>query len=471
MAKKICVIGGGPGGYVAAIRSAQLGEKVTLIEKEALGGTCLNWGCIPSKIMKASSELFEKIDHFEEFGIELNNQANINMDKLQVKKKKIIDIQKNGIKSLLEHNNVEIISGTASFASKNSINIENTDKKITTLEFDKIIIAAGTKIRSLKGFDFDGENILSSDDLLSLNYIPKSIAIIGGGIIGCEFASILNGLGSDVSIIETQDRLLPIDGLEKDISKGLEREYKKKKIKVFTSSFAKIKEKTDLGFIIDTIPQNPKKNGKEIQVSKIAVCTGRRPGTNSLNIKNAGIELDESGWIKVDKNYKTSNDNIYAIGDILGPNYSMLAHTASFEGRVCAEKISGNDFTNFDYDKIPGAIFTSPEIGIVGLSFEMAKEKGYEPIKEKVLFRTLGKAHAIGEIAGEAIVIADKKSKIILGIHIIGPHASDLLGEACLAVQANTTFTNLANHVHAHPTLSESIMEAGLKLAGLGIHG
>lgn len=471
MTKKICVIGGGPGGYVAAIRSAQLGEKVTLIERENLGGTCLNWGCIPSKIMKASSELFEKTKSFMDFGIILNSTPDINMDKLQLKKKKIIEIQQKGIESLLEHNNVEMVKGNASFSGKNSIEVTLEDNTKKEIEFDKIIIAAGTKIKSLKGFEFDNKEILSSDDLLMLDYVPKSITIIGGGVIGCEFASILSGLGSEVSIIEASDRLLPIPNLDQDISKALAREFKKKKIKVFTDSFAEITEKNEDGFTISTIPKNPKKKGKEIKSSKIAVCTGRVSVSDELNLFNADVKTDEYGWIMVDDNYKTSNENIYAIGDILGPEFSMLAHTASFEGRVCSEKISGDNFTNFDYSKIPGAIFSSPEIGFIGHTIETAKEAGFEPVKEKVLFRTSGKAHAIDEIAGEAIVIGDKNSNEILGIHIIGAHASDLLGEASLAVQEKTDFKNLANSVHAHPTLSEIIMEAGLKLSGIGLHG
>ena len=466
MTKKICVIGGGPGGFIAALRSAQLGEKVTLVEKDGLGGTCLNWGCIPSKIMKATSELFEKTKEFENFGILLNAAPDIDMEKLQLKKTRIIDIQKTGIKSLLTEKHVEILMGTASFVSKNSIRVTDFSGTETELEFDKFIIAAGTKIKALNGFEFNHKDILSSDDLLSLDYIPESIAIVGGGIIGCEFASILNGLDSDVSIIEAEDRLLPVDNLDKDISKALAREYKKKKIKIFTDSFAKIKEKNNNGFILEILPKDEKKKSKEIKCSKIAVCTGRVSAVQGLEIEKAGVKTDESGWIKIDNNYRTSNENIYAIGDILGPEYSMLAHTASFEGRVCAEIISGNNFTGFDYSKIPGAIFSSPEIGFIGHTEETAKKAGFETLKEKVLFRTSAKAHAINEIAGEAVLIADKKTEVLLGIHIIGPHASDLLGETALAVQQKLKFTELANTVHAHPTLSEVIMEAGLKLSG-----
>lgn len=471
MSKEICIIGGGPGGYVAAVRASQLGNKVTLIEKEELGGTCLNWGCIPSKIMKASSELFEKTNEFSEFGIELSAPVQFNMPKLQEKKKKIISTQIKGIDSILAHNNVTIIKGTAQIRSQNEVLVKSFDNTEAVISFDKLIIACGTKIKELKGLEFDHENILSSDDLLSLNYIPKSIAIIGGGIIGCEFASILQGLGSQVYLIEAQDRLLPIENIDKDISKALQREYKKKKIKIFTDSFASVKESNQEGFTLEITPKDQKKKTTLISCHKIAVCTGRIPDTKTLGLDNLEIKTNEAGWIKVDKNYETSTKNIYAIGDILGPDYSMLAHTASFEGRICAEKISGNNFTELDYEKIPGAVFTTPEIGCIGLTEEMAQQKGHEVLKEKVLFRTSGKAHAIGEIAGEASIIADKNTKVILGIHIIGPHASDLLGEASLAVQQEISTTQLSNTVHAHPTLSELIMEAGLKLSGLGIHG
>jgi dihydrolipoamide dehydrogenase len=471
MSKNIVIIGAGPGGYVAAIRAAQLGNSVTLVEKENPGGTCLNWGCIPSKIMKASSELYSKTDHFEDFGIILTNKPEFSMEKLQEKKKKIVDIQINGIKSLLDHNNIKTVYGTAVFASENQIEINDKDNNNSKLNFDSLIIATGTEIKPLNGFEFDGENILSSNDLLSLTYIPESIAIIGGGIIGCEFASILSGLGTQVHIIEAEERILPIDNLDKEITKNLEREFKKKKIKIHKNSFAQIKEKDKNGFTIITKPKDSTSKEKEIKVSKIAVCTGRNPCTDSMGLETAGIETDDAGYIKTDENYETTCKNIFAIGDVLGPEYSMLAHTASFEGRICAEKISGDKFTSIDYSKIPSAIFTSPEIGFIGLTEESAAEKGYEPVKEKVLFRTSGKAMAIGEIAGEAIIIADKNTKIILGIHIIGPHASDLLGEAAVAVQKNTSFEELANIVHAHPTLSEVIMETGLKLSNMGLHG
>ena len=467
----IVIIGGGPGGYIAAIRASQLGNKVTIIEKEALGGTCLNYGCIPSKIFKSSSELFEKISHFDDFGIELKDSPNFNMNKLQIKKKKIINLQQKGIESLLNHNKIEIISGTGKISGKNSVIINTNEGKDIEINFEKLIIAAGTKTRELKGFEFDHENILSSNDLLDLDYIPESIAIVGGGIIGCEFGSILSSLGSKVYIIEAEERLLPIKNLHKDVSKNLEREFKKKKIRVFTNSFAKIKSKENENFVIETIPSNEKSKSNEIMCQKIAVCTGRVPLSYELGLENAGIKTDESGYIIADKNYETTCKNIYAIGDILGPDFSMLAHTAYFEGRICAEKISGNNFTKLDYSKIPSAVFTSPEIGFIGETEETAKEKGFETITEKVLFRTSGKAHAIGEIAGEAIIVADKNTKKILGVHIIGPNASDLCGESALMVQNNLSCENLANSVHAHPTLSEVIMEAGLKLSGMGLHG
>lgn len=466
----IIIIGGGPGGYIAAIRASQLGNKVILIEKDSLGGTCLNQGCIPSKIFKASAELFKKTNDFDDFGIELTNSPKFNMAKLQNRKNKIINLQKKGLESLLKNNKIEIINGFASISGENSLNIK-TDTKEKEINFKKLIIAAGTKTKELKGFEFDHKNILSSNDLLKLDYIPESIAIIGGGIIGCEFASILSSLGAKVYLIEEKQRLLPIKNLHKDISKNLEREFKKQKIKVFTNSLAKIKENTDSGFIIETIPSNTKAKTNEISCKKIAVCTGRTPMTSKLKLDKADIKTNESGYIIVDENYETTCKNIYAIGDILGPDFSMLAHTAYFEGRICAEKISGNKFTKLDYSKIPSAIFTSPEIGFIGETEETAKEKGYKPFTEKVLFRTSGKAHSIGEISGEAILVADKNKNKILGAHLIGPNASDLCGEAALMVQNNLSYEELANSVHAHPTLSEIIMEAGLKLSGIKLHG
>ena len=475
MTINLTIIGAGPGGYVAAIRAANLGINVTLIEKHNLGGTCLNYGCIPSKIMKNSSDLFSKILNSGQYGIKINGNIDFDIKALMLRKEKIIETQRTGIGSLLKKNGVNLINGRGYIKDKGIIIVELDDGNEIKVKFDKLIIATGTKPFEMNDFPFDHNRILSSDDLLDLETIPSSITIVGGGVIGCEFAFILSSMGSQVTIVEAMNRLLPIPSVDENCSKILLREMKKKKIKVLIDRVVtKAKENNQKLFL--TIEKSPfSTDDKDVpqvihETDKLAVCIGRKPIISNLGLDNIGLKTDHHGWIKVNDCMETDVKGIYAIGDILGPSKVMLAHVASHEGMVAVDNISGK-VNHMSYDSIPGAIFTTPEIANVGLSEKQASDQGMDAAGYSVNFRILGKAQAIGEIAGEAKIIIENKTGIILGVHIIGPHATDLIAEGTLAVTKNLTIHDIIHTIHAHPTLAEIMSEVALKASGNPLHG
>ncbi|MEA1967729.1 MAG: dihydrolipoyl dehydrogenase [Thermodesulfobacteriota bacterium] len=475
--QRVVVIGAGPGGYVAAIRAAALGARVTLIENNNVGGTCLNHGCIPSKIMKTSADLFQKFQEADQYGIKLTGKVDPDMAALMERKKRIVDSQKQGILSLLKKNRVELEQGRGFIKEKNLAAVINSQGDEKEIAFDKLILATGTKPLNIPSFPFDGKNILSSNDLLNLQKIPESILIVGGGVIGCEFAFILSALGARVTIVEAMSRLLPLDSIDASCSKILQREMKKKKIKFITDRVVKKAEikQSMISVSIEASQFLDKKKAETIsttvmEVEKMAVCIGRSPLSENLGLENTGLAADERGWIEVNNKMETRVQNIYAIGDIIGPAKVMLAHAASHEGMVAAENALGGNRT-MRYDAVPGAIFTMPEIGNVGITETEAEKRGIEVTCSTVNFRAIGKAQAMGEIAGEAKIIADKNNGKVLGVHIIGPHATDLIAEGTLAVNKGLTLSDLAETIHAHPTLAEIMSEASLKGTGRALHG
>ncbi len=518
--KKVVVIGGGPGGYVAALRAAALGGDVTLIEKEHLGGTCLNWGCIPSKIMKTSADIYLKFKEANEFGIKIDGSVIPEMAAIVARKERIVETQRKGILSLLQNAKIKVEQGRGYIKGRGVVAIVNDKLDLNSnpqefkreISYDNLIIATGTTPLNIAEFPFDGESILSSNDLLSLNKIPDSIVIVGGGVIGCEFACILSALGSNVTIIEAMSRLLPLPSVDESCSIILQREMKKRKIKVITEKVVKKVEKFQVSEgsnkqsrlilalgtspFIDASnvkkivkPHNPAQTCNEqpqiIEADKMAVCIGRSPITSDLGLENIGLKTDEKGWIEVNDYMETSVSGVYAIGDILGPQKIMLAHVASHEGIVAAENainsplnyVNGGSKKNvttkakMDYNAVPGAIFTMPEIGNVGLTESGAKAQGIDVECSSVNFRVLGKAHSIGEIAGEAKIVAKHRTGEILGVHIIGAHATDLIAEGTLAVNNRLTLLDIAHTIHAHPTLAEIMSEVALKGLGMAIHG
>ncbi len=372
MSIKIIVIGGGPGGYVAALRAAALGGSVTLIEKDNIGGTCLNHGCIPSKILKNSADIFLKFLKAENFGINVQGSVTPDIINLMGKKDKILDTQRKGIASLLQKAGITVEKGRAKIKSAKDkfqglIEVKYSHGNKKEVEYDKLIIATGTKPLNVKDFPFDHNNILSSDDLLEIKEIPKSILIVGGGVIGCEFAFIFSALGSRVTIVEGMSRLLPLPSVDKEISKLLLREMKKKKIKVFCDTIVKsaTKKNSDISIVLDSSPftdnPNPKKPKIElVKAEKMAVCIGRKALSSDLGLENINIKTDSSGWIQANDKLETNVKNVYAIGDILGPNKIMLAHVASHEGVIAARNAMGQKGI-MNYEVVPGAVFTMPE--------------------------------------------------------------------------------------------------------------
>ena len=477
MSTQITVIGAGPGGYIAAIRAAQLGAEVTVIEADNVGGTCLNWGCIPSKVMITTAELFEKVNQSKQYGIEINGDVRLDMQQLMARKNSVIQSQTKGILDLFKHHKIQYIKGTGYVKAPGVVAVKQPQAEEIEVPWDKLILATGTKPFSIPAFPFDGQRILSSDHALSLEEVPESIIIVGGGVIGCEFAFMLSALGSEVTVVEALSRMLPLPSVDAACSNILQREMKKRKIKFMVNrsvdSFEDDGNKLKVTIGPSPFLENPSDKDKEpltAEAAKMLICIGRKPSTDNLGLENVGVEPDEKGWIATDERMQTAAPNVYAIGDILGPEKIMLAHVASTEGQVAAENAMGENQT-MDYNVVPGAIFTTPEVANVGLSESQAKEQGYEVRADSVLFRTLGKAQVIGEIAGEAKIVSEAGSGKILGVHIIGPHATDLIAEGALAIKMGSDVKDLAETIHAHPTLAEIMLETSFKTLDRSLHG
>ena len=477
MTTKVNIIGAGPGGYIAAIRAAQLGAEVTIVEQEEVGGTCLNRGCIPSKIMKTTAEILEKFSRAKEFGIAINGNIRPDMKALMVKKEAVIQNQIKGILKLFDHHKICYLRGHG-YITEPGITVVNMEEgKNFEVPWDRLILATGSQPLNIPSFPFDGKRILSSTDALNLQEIPESMMIVGGGVIGCEFACIFASLGSQVTVIEAMPRLLPLPSVDDSCSKVFQREMKKRKIRFFVNRT--VDKVEDAGEKLRvTIGPSPlahelkKSETKPLteEIDKVLVCIGRTPNTTDIGLEKTGVKMDEKGWIIADELMKTSVSDIYAIGDVLGPPRIMLAHVASSEGLVAAENAMGKRRI-MNYDVVPGAIFTMPEVASVGLTEAQAKEQGYRVRSDSVLFRNLGKAQAIGEIAGEVKIVSDADNGRILGVHMVGPHATDLIAEGTLAMQVRCTVKELAETIHAHPTLSEIMLEASFKALGRSLHG
>lgn len=476
MATKLTIIGAGPGGYVAAIRAAQLGAEVTVIERDNVGGTCLNWGCIPSKIMITTTEILEKFHRAKEFGIRAEGKAAVDMQALMARKEKIIQSQSKGILGLFGHHKVRYLKGDGYIKGPGLAAVRQEGQE-TEVPWDRLILAPGTRPLNIPAFAFDGEKIISSNHALSLREVPESAVILGGGVIGCEFAFILNALGAKVTVVEALSRVLPLPSVDEDCSKVLQREMKKRKISVMTDRTVE-KAEAEGGKLRVTVGPSPflenptekEKTPAVIEADKLLVCIGRESNARDIGLDQIGVPMNEKGWISANERMETGVAGVYAIGDVLGPAKVMLAHVASAEGMAAAENAMGLNNT-MNYDVIPGAIFTSPEVANVGLTEAQAKEKGYKVRGDSVLFRTLGKAQVIGEIAGQAKIVSDQETGKVLGVHIVGPHATDLIAEGTLAVQSGCTVKEIAETIHAHPTLAEIMLETSLKALDRSLHG
>ena len=466
MAEKynIAVLGGGPGGYVAAIRAGQLGLKTVVIDKDRLGGICLNWGCIPTKSLLKNAEIYDTLkNHGEDFGISAK-ELTFDFAKIIKRSRNISEKITNNVEILVKKNKVDRIKGFGKIVSKNQIDIfDEGAKKIQSVSADKIIIATGANPRSVPSIPIDKKNIITSTEAMILPEQPKELIVIGAGAIGIEFAYFYNVLGTKVTVIEMLDSILPIE--DKDLSDTLARSFRKRGIEIFTKSTVEKAEvkgnKVDVTIKIDG---EIKKLSADIVLSAIGV-TGNVEG---YGLDKLGIELFKN-HIKVNKsNYETSVKGIFAIGDVIGPPW--LAHVASAEGIHCVEKIKGMNPPDINYEAIPGCTYCQPQVASVGLTEAKAKEKGFEVKVGKFPFMASGKAFAVGEREGFVKFVTDAKYGEILGVHIIGAEATELIAEATLAKTLEATTESIIKTIHAHPTLSESVMEAAAAVYGESVH-
>ena len=477
MATKITVIGAGPGGYVAAIRAAQLGAEVTLVEQDSVGGTCLNRGCVPSKIMKTTAEILDRFHRSQEFGITVTGKVCPDIERLMARKEKVIQDQIRGVLKLLDHNGIRYLKGYGYIESPGIAVVKPPDGKRIEVPWDRLILALGSQPLDIPSFPFDGEKIISSNDVFNLHEIPESILIVGGGVIGCEFAFIFASLGSQVTLVEALPRLLPLSSVDEGCSKVLQREMKKRKIKFMVNrtveNVEKGKDRCRVTIELFSFSKELKERHLEpkiVEVEKVLVCIGRKPNTANAGLDDFGVKMDDKGWLTANKKMETSVPHIYAIGDVLGPSRPMLAYVASSEGSVAAVNAMGGS-RKMNYDIVPGTIFTMPEVANVGLTETQAREQGFNIRCDTVLFRSLAKAHVIGEIAGEAKIVSNTDNGKILGVHIIGPHAADLIAEGTLAIQMGCTIKELSETTHAHPTLAEVMVETSFKALDRPLHG
>lgn len=455
---KVAVIGGGPGGYVAAIKAAMLGADVTVIEKRRVGGTCLNVGCIPTKALLASSSLITSIKEAKDFGISIDGNIEADFESIMGRKNKIVNQLINGIEFLFDKRGIKLVNGFGKLIDKNKIEVKKEDDTIEVIEADKIILANGSQPVILPMFPYDGETIITSDEALNLKEVPKSLLIVGGGVIGCEFGQFFKTLGTEVTIVEMFDQLLPLE--DKDVAKQLQRQFKKDKIKVMTGIRI---EKCE---IVDDEVVATLSNGKQVKAEKALLSIGRKPYLDNSGVEDIGITLERSK-IVVNENLETNIEGIYAIGDLI--NTPFLAHVASKEGLIAAQNaVCGNSKT-VNYKAVPRCVYTEPEVAGVG---KTEKELQQQDITYKVGqfdFRALGKAQAIGHFQGFIKILADQEDKVI-GASIVGPHATDLLTELSLAVHLGLTVEQVGDVIHAHPTLSEGIMEALHDVHGECVH-
>ncbi|MBL5878741.1 dihydrolipoyl dehydrogenase [Heyndrickxia sporothermodurans] len=467
----LVILGGGTGGYVAAIRASQLGLKTAIVEKGLLGGTCLHKGCIPSKALLRSAEVYATAKKSEEYGISIGD-IQLNFSHVQERKEKIVEQLHRGVQHLMKQGKIDVYEGIGRILGPSifspmpgTISVElNNGKENEMLIPKNVIIATGSRPRSLPGLDIDGSFVLSSDEALQLKELPKSMIIVGGGVIGIEWASMLNDFGVDVTVIEYADRIVPTE--DHEISKEAARILKKKGIKIVTSakvlSETLVKEDDQVSISAEIKGENQTFTGE-----KILVSVGRIANTENIGLQNTEIKV-EKGYIQVNEYYQTKETHIYAIGDVIGG--LQLAHVASHEGIVAVEHMASKKPTPIDYSLVSKRIYSNPEMASVGLTENEAKEKGYNVKIGKFSFKAIGKALVYGESDGFVKIIADKDTDDILGVHMIGPHVTDMISEAGLARVLDATPWEIGHTIHPHPSLSEAIGEAALAVDGKAIH-
>jgi dihydrolipoamide dehydrogenase len=465
----VVVIGSGTGGYVAAIRAAQLGLRTAVVERApVLGGTCLNWGCIPTKALLEHAHALKIAQNWQEWGLTIGQAAiAIDMAQVQARKDKIVKGLTGGIELLFKKNKIDWIKGSGRLAGKGQIEI--TDGEKATLAARKeVIVATGSQPRSVPWIEIDRKRIITSDEAIGLKEVPKSIAILGSGAVGVEFGSIFRRFGSEVTIIELLPRIVPLE--DEAISAELERSFRKGGIKVLTGTRVTSAKAGPAG--VDIEAQTADARTATLQAEYLLVATGRGPVTSGLGAEDAGLRL-ERGYVHVDREFRTNVPGISAIGDVItfdAPGHPQLAHLSSAEGIALAERIAGAEYRGINYDQVPACTYCDPEIGSVGLTEKEAQARGYDVRTGSFKFGILGRARIAGETEGFVKIVFDKKYDEILGVHMIGPRSTELIAEATLALRLECTVEELLRTIHAHPTMSEAVGEAAHAAHGAAIH-
>lgn len=458
MSYKVVILGGGPGGYVAAIRAAQLGAKVAVVEKDQLGGTCLNRGCIPTKALVSGVEALRTIKKGADMGIG-TGECVIDFSRMMERKDQVVERLVTGIKFLFKKNKIDLFSGIGKLLSSNEVEVTKPDGAKEIITAENIIIATGSEPAIIPSMGYDGERVITSNEALRLTDVPKRLLVIGGGVAGCEFACIFAELGTEVTIVDVMPTILP--GVDKEVTKHLQSLFKRRGIKLKTKALIKEVKKHDDNVIAVL------EDGEEVEADKVLISVGRVFNSKNLGLETMGVQTGPKGEIIVDSHLRTNIPNIYAIGDI--NNKVQLAHVASAQGIKAAENIMGID-KEMKYDVIPSCIFTYPEVAGIGITSQQAEEQGLSVKSGKFPFMALGKAQAAGETDGFVKIIADAATDKVLGVHIMGAHATDLIAEAALAIKLGATSEQLAETIHAHPTLAEAMMEAAEAVHGRSIH-
>ncbi|MBN9503144.1 MAG: dihydrolipoyl dehydrogenase [Armatimonadetes bacterium] len=462
----IVVIGAGPGGYVAAIRAAQLGAKTICVEKEYLGGTCLNWGCIPSKVMIASVERLNHVKHASALGVKVEGEASIDFDAFMKRKDKVVLAQRGGVGMLFKKNGIRHVEGFASFIDANTIEVTGKDGKKEKIRAKNFVLAMGSSVIHIPVPGLEGgrkEGVWTSDEAVTADRIPKSMLILGGGAVGVELGYVFNGLGSDVTVVEMMPNLIPM--MDSDLGVELGKLLGRQGIKIRTGATLEKVEKTKGGWKCYV------KKGAETEVLEVEVIllgVGRKANTDNMNLEKIGVKLHRRGVEVVDDSLITSVPNIYAIGDVTGR--IQLAHVASAEGIRAVTNIIEGKSEKMDYKAVPNCVYTVPEVSSVGLTQSEAEAKGYDVVVGKANFRIFGKAMAIAEQDGFVKIVAEKKYGEVLGVHMIGPHVTDMIAAAVAALRLEATMDFMAETIHAHPTLAEAMMEAYEDATGHAIH-
>jgi len=448
----LLIIGSGPGGYVAAIRASQLGMKVGVIEKDEIGGICLNWGCIPTKALLKSAQVLDYLKHSEEYGIILKDKPRPDMKKIVERSRNVADGMSKGVQFLLKKNKIDQIIGFGKLKSAKEIEVSLGDGKTETYTADHIILATGARSKELPNLKQDGKKLIGYREALTLDKIPESMLVVGSGAIGSEFAWFYHTMGSRVTLVEFLPNIVPLE--DEEVSKQLGRSFKKAKMKVMTGSSV---ESVDTSGKLCKVSVKSKKGVEEIEAEIVLSAVGISPNLEGIGLGDMGVELDK-GKVKVDNYYQTNVSGIYAIGDIV--HGQALAHVASAEGIICVEKIAGKDPQALDYENIPACTYTSPEVASVGITEDQAKEKGMDIKVGKFPFTASGKASAAGHKDGFVKLIFDAKYGELLGAHMIGANVTEMIGEIVVARKLETTGYEMIKSVHPHPTMSEAIMEA-----------